>query len=382
VRVRRPAQSNASRRKFLAAVTTTTAAITGFPMIAVAQAPAVLRFQSAWPARDVFHEYALDYARKFNDMSGGRIRIEVQSASAGVKPPDLLDAVDKGQLDGCHAVPANWARKDSSFLLFGSGPAFGMSADQLLSWLDHGGGRALYEELLARVLNLNVTGFLYGPMPAQPLGWFRQPLSSAAQLKGMRVHARGAAGQIMSAMGAAVQDLPDEEIVAAARARRLDAVVYRNLTSDRTLGLHEVFPVCMMQSYHQPAQVFEILFNRKRLDALPADLRAIVRYAAQAASADLSWKATHRNSADYADMRLAPGVRFVTTPPGILRAQLKAWNGIAARSFNESPYFERVFKSQQVWARRTVSWSLDARVDARLAYDHWFAQPDKGRGPA
>jgi TRAP-type mannitol/chloroaromatic compound transport system substrate-binding protein len=350
-------------------------------MAAEAQSPAILRFQGAWSAKDVFHEYALDYARKVIDMSGGRLRVEVLSAGAVVKPPELLDAVHKGVLDGCHAVPAYWAGKDSAFSLFGSGPALGMDANLLLSWMDHGGGKALYEELYSRTMLSNVTGFLYGPMPTQPLGWFRKPLTSAAQLKGLRVHARGLPAQLFRGMGAAVRDLPDDEILPAARRGLLDGVAFNNATSDRQLGLPEVFPVCMLRSYHQPAQVFEVTLNRKRFESLPADFRAILRYAAQAASADLSSKAAHRYSADYAALRGQPKIRFLNTPAEVLRAQLRAWNVVAARELRDNPFFEKVLNSQQVWARRAVGWVLDTLVDPRMAYDHWFARQAPAGAP-
>ena len=376
VRTYPPRQSAGPRRNFLAGTAAAAgAAIAGFPMIAAAQSPAVLRFQGAWSARDIRHEYALDYARKVNDMSGGRVRIEVLAAGAVVKPTDLLDAVEKGALDGCHAVPALWARKDAAFALFGSGPALGLDANLLLSWVEYGGGRALYEELYARVLHLNVTGFLYGPLPTQPLGWFRRPLASPGELKGLRYRAAGLPGELLREMGAAVQELADEDVMAAARAGRLDAAAEGNLTPDRQLGLPEAFPVCMLQSYHQPAQVFEVLFNKKRFDALPADIRAMARYAAQAASADLSWKAADRDSADYARLRERPGTRLLKTPPEVLRAQLRAWSALAARRSRDNPSFEKILKSQQAWARRTVAWSLDTAVDPRIAYDHWFPRP-------
>lgn len=374
-----PERPVASRRRFLAAAGTG-AATAGFPMIVLAQSPVSFRFQGAWSAKDIYHEYALDYAKKVNEMSDGRLRIEVLPADTVVKPADLLDAVHKGVLDGCHAVPAYWSGKNSAFSLFGSGPALGMDANQFLAWMAYGGGRDLYDELLTRALGFDAVGFLYGPMPTQPLGWFRKPLVTAAQLKGLRMHARGMPAQLFRQMGAVVQDLPDDEIVPAARGGRLDAVAFNNATSDRQLGLPEVFPVCMLRSHHQPAQVFEVLFNRKRFDSLPADLRGIVRHAAQAASADLSWKAAHRYSTDYAELRNKPGTRFLKTPPEVLRGQLKAWNALVARGSLDNPFFERVFKSQQAWARRTVGWALDTIVDPRIAYDHWFARPAAG-GP-
>ena len=375
-------KSDASRRHFLVGAATAAggAAIAGFPMVAVAQSPVSFRFQGAWSPRDIFHEYALDYARKVNEMSGGRVRIEVLSAGAVVKPRDLLAAVEKGVLDGCHAVPAYWAGRDPAFSLFGSGPALGMDANLLLSWMEYGGGKVLYDELYARTLNLNVTGFLYGPMPTQALGWFKKPLASAAQWKGLRLHTIGMPVDLFRQMGAATQELAYEAIIPAARGGQLDGVAFSNPTSDSTLSLPEVFPVCMLQSYHQPAQVFEVLFNRKRFESLSPDLRAIARYAAQASSADMSWKAADRYSADHASLRGKAGIRLLKTPPEVLRAQLKAWSVLAARWSRDNPSFERILKSQQVWARRAVGWALDATVDPRMAYDHWFAEAGAAGG--
>jgi len=376
---RLPERPVASRRRFLAAAGTG-AATAGFPMIVLAQSPVSFRFQGAWSAKDIFHEYALDYAKKVNEMSGGRLRIEVLPAGAVVPAFDLLDAVHKGALDGCHAVPALWSGKNSAFSLFGTGPALGMDANHFLSWMEYGGGRELYNELLTRVLNLEVVGFLYGPMPTQPLGWFKKPVASAAQFKGLKYRTAGLAIDVFREMGAAVNALPEDDIVPAMKEGLIEAAEFNNASSDRVLGFPDVSKTCMLQSYHQPAETFEVLINRKQYDALPADLKAIVKYAAEAASADMSWKAIHRYSEDYAAMREKQGVKFHKTPADILRAQMKAWGVVTQRRSQENPFFEKVFKSQLAWARRTVGWAQDTIVDSRIAYDYWFAKkPATGR---
>ena len=371
-------QSRASRRRFLGAAG---AAVAVFPMEGLAQSALVLRFQSAWPATDVHHESALEYAKKFNEMAGGRARIEVLPAGAVVKPQELLDAVEKGALDGCHAQPSYWARKDPAFTLFGSGPALGLDAGLLLSWMEHGGGRQLYEELYVRVLHRNVTGFLYGPMPPSTLGWFRKPLSSAAQLKGLRYAGSGPAAEIARELGASAAEATDEEIVKAARAGRFDAAAPGDPARDRQLDLPGALPVLMLQSFHQPAPVFEVLFNRKRYEALPGDLRAVARYAAQACSADVYWKAVDQHSSEHAALRERKTARLASTPGDVLRAQLKAWSAVAARQSRDNPHYEKILKSQHAWARRVVRWRLDTAADPRIAYDHWFPETrTEGRG--
>jgi len=347
--------------------------VAGFSMIAAAQAPAVFRFQGAWSSGDIYHEFALDYARRVMDMSGGRMRIEMLAAGAVVKASDMLDAVHKGVIDGCHATPALWARKNAAFPLFGAGPALGMDTNNFLAWMRYGGGRALYDELYDRAMNLNVVGYLYGPMPPQPLGWFRRPIASPAQLKGLKFHATGLSADLFRQMGAVLDESAPGDIVAALDRGQLDGVESANPASDRQIGLAAGMRVCMMQSYYRPAGTFEILFNRKKFEALPADLQAIARHASEAASADMSWKAIHRYSSEYAEMREQRQARFVKTPIDLLRAQLRAWNAVVTRKSRDNPMFQKVFDSQLSWARRTVGWEIDSGTDPQLAYDHWFS---------
>jgi TRAP-type mannitol/chloroaromatic compound transport system substrate-binding protein len=375
-------KSNPPRRKFLAGAALGTGVAAGFPMIARAQQPITLRWQSTWPAKDIFHEYALDYAKKVNEMSGGRLRIDVLPAGAVVRAFDLIDAVAKGTLDGGHGVSAYWYGKNSAFSLFGTGPAVGMDANNFLAWMAYGGGQALYDELVQNVLNLDVVGFVYGPMPTQPLGWFKKPVQNAGQLKGLKYRTVGLSIDVFKAMGASVNALPGGEIVPAMDRGLLDAAEFNNASSDRLLGFPDVSKVCMLQSYHQPAEAFEILFNRKRYDALPTDMKSILKIAAEAASADMSWKAIHRYSQDYIEMREKQGVRFFKTPDDILRAQMRAWTTVVDEKRKENPFFAKVLDSQMAWARRTVTWSMDTLVDPRIAYNHWFGPKPAPAAPA
>ena len=203
------AETTTSRRKFLtntAAGAAGTAAM-AFPMISVAQSPITMRFQSTWPAKDIFHEYALDYAKLVNDMSGGRLKIDVLPAGSVVKAFDLLDAVSKGTLDGGHGVIAYWYGKNSALALWGSGPAFGMDPNMLLAWHEYGGGKALVQEIY-QSLGMDVTSFMYGPMPTQPLGWFKKPVTKPEDMKGLKYRTVGLAVDVFTDMGVAVNALP------------------------------------------------------------------------------------------------------------------------------------------------------------------------------
>jgi TRAP-type mannitol/chloroaromatic compound transport system substrate-binding protein len=360
------------RRKFLksAAVGTAGAAAMGFPMISSAQT-VNLRFQSTWPAKDIFHEYANDYATKVNAMSGGRLKIEVLPAGSVVKAFDMLDAVSSGTLDGGHGVLAYWYGKSPALALWGSGPAFGMDANTLLAWNQYGGGQQLLNEIY-NDLKLDVVSFPYGPMPTQPLGWFKKPIAKADDLKGLKYRTVGLSIEIFTDMGASVQALPGGEIIPAMDRGVLDAAEFNNASSDRLLGFPDVSKVNMLQSFHQSSEQFEIIFNKKKYNSLPADLQAILSYGTQAASADMSWKAIDRYSKDFVELQTKDKVKFYATPKSILVAQLNAWDKIIAKKAAELPMFKKVLDSQKAFAQRAVRWDLLVNVDMKIAYDHYF----------
>ena len=368
-----PATPQADRRKFFARATAATAgaAALGVPMVSRAQTVS-FRFQSTWPAKDIFHEYANDFAKKVNDMAGSRLKIEVLPAGAVVPAFQLLDAVNTGTLDGGHGVVAYWYGKNSAVALWGSGPAFGMDANQVLAWHYYGGGKALLDEIY-KTLNMNVVSYLYGPMPTQPLGWYKKPVTRPEDLKGLKFRTVGLAVDVFTEMGLAVNPLPGGEIVPALDRGLIDAAEFNNATSDKILGFPDVVKNCMLQSFHQSAEQFEVLFNKSKYDALPADLKATIDYAVQAASADMSWKAVHRYSQDYVEMQQKQGVKFYKTPDALLQRQLVAYDQAAEKRKDNALWVE-IETSQKRFAERAVRWDLDTNVNRRMAYNHYFGK--------
>ena len=311
--------SKSTRRYFLRGAAVATAATVAAPAVVKAQGPISMRWQSTWPSKDIFHEFANDFAKKVNDMTGGDLRIEVLPAGAVVPAFQLLDAVSKGVLDGGHGVVVYHYGKQTALALWGSGPAYGMDANMLLSWHKYGGGKDLLDKIY-KSIGANVVSYVYGPMPTQPLGWFKKPVTSVNDIKGLRFRTVGISIDVFQGMGAAVNALPGGEIVAAMDRGLLDAAEFNNATSDRILGFADVSKVCMLQSYHQNAEQFEILFNRGRFDALPDKMKATITFAVEASSADMSWKAIDRYSKDYIELQQKDKVRFYKTPDAILPA--------------------------------------------------------------
>jgi TRAP-type mannitol/chloroaromatic compound transport system substrate-binding protein len=371
-------QANAvpSRRRFLrgAAVAAAAGAAVGAPSVVKAQGPITMRWQSTWPAKDIFHEYALDYAKKVNDMTGGDLKIDVLPAGAVVPAFGLLDAVSKGTLDGGHGVLVYHYGKQTALALWGSGPAYGMDANMLLSWHKYGGGKQLLDKLY-KSINANVVSFPYGPMPTQPLGWFKKPITKFDDMKGLKFRTVGISIDLFTGMGAAVNALPGGEIVPAMDRGLLDAAEFNNATSDRILGFADVSKVCMLQSYHQNAEQFEILFNKTKFDALPDKMKALIEYAVDAASADMSWKAVDRYSKDYVELQTKDKVRFYRTPDSVLQKQLEIYDVVADKKSSDNPLFKEIVESQRAFAARAVKWDLDTNVSRRMAYNHYFGKP-------
>ena len=288
-----------------------------------AQGPISMRWQSTWPSKDIFHEFALDFAKKVNDMTGGDLKIEVLPAGAVVPAFRLLDAVSKGTLDGGHGVLVYHYGKQTALALWGSGPGYAMDANMLLAWHKYGGGKELLEKLYASI-GANVVSFPYGPMPTQPLGWFKKPVTKAEDLKGLKFRTVGISIDVFTGLGAAVNALPGGEIVAAMDRGLLDAAEFNNASSDRVLGFADVSKVCMLQSYHQNAEQFEIMFNKDKYNALPEKMRAIIANAVEAASQDMQWKAIDRYSKDYVELQTKDNVKFYKTPDAILKRSSKS----------------------------------------------------------
>jgi TRAP-type mannitol/chloroaromatic compound transport system substrate-binding protein len=360
-----------SRRKFLKGGAVAAAAAVAAPAVVKAQGPINMRWQSTWPSKDIFHEYANDFAKKVNDMTGGDLKIDVLPAGAVVPAFGLLEAVSKGTLDGGHGVLVYHYGKQNALALWGSGPTYAMDSNMLLSWHKYGGGKELLAKLYESI-GANVVSYAYAPMPTQPLGWFKKPVAKLEDLQGVKYRTVGISIDVFTGMGMAVNALPGGEIVSAMDRGLLDAAEFNNATSDRLLGFADVSKVCMLQSYHQNAEAFEITFNKDKFNALPDKMKAIINNAVEAASADMSWKAIDRYSTDYQNLQTKDNVKFYKTPDAILKKQLEVHDQVVAKKSAENPLFKEIVESQLAYARRATQWEQDTVVSRRMAYDHYF----------
>jgi TRAP-type mannitol/chloroaromatic compound transport system substrate-binding protein len=254
--------------------------------------------------------------------------------------------------------------------LFGSGPINGMDSFQTLSWIYRGGGLELYQELLNK-LNLNYVGFFANPMPTQPLGWFKKPITDASQLKGLKYRTVGLAADLFQEMGAKVTQLPGGEIIPALDRGVIDAFEFNNPTSDSRFGAQDVIKNYEMGSFHQAMEFFEIILNKKKWDAMPKDLQAIWRYGVEAASQSNYWTAMANYPKDLQKLIEKDKVSVTRTPKSVFEAQLKAWDVLTQR-LSADPFFAKVVASQRAWAKSVCQYWFLNDAPFKMGYEHVF----------
>jgi TRAP-type mannitol/chloroaromatic compound transport system substrate-binding protein len=363
-----------SRRKFLktgaVAAGAATLGTVAMPQVSRAQTT-TLRMQTSWPATDIFTEMAQQYIERVNTMAGGRLKVDLLHGGAVVHPFQVLDGVHGGQIDAAHTVTVYWYGKHKAASLFGTGPVFGFNANEGLGWIYAGGGKELFEELQTQIMKLNVKSFFAMPMPTQPLGWFKRPLKTAADMKGLKYRTVGLAADLFQAMGLAVAQLPGGEIVPAMERGVIDAFEFNNPTSDRRFGAQNVAKNYYLGSHHQATEYFEIMFNRTKFNGLPKEHQAILQYAAEAASSANEWLAFNQYSKDLQELIDKEKVTVHRTPQDIFDAEIKAWDGLIA-TLGQDPFMKKVMDSQKAWVRRVVYYTQLNATDYKGAFNHHF----------
>ena len=365
-------KQSVTRRKFVKGSAVVAAGAVGavaMPNIARA-APVTLKVQAAWGG-GIFLENAKSYVNRVHAMAGKDLKIDLLSVNSVVKTSQMQDAVHRGVLDGAHYVPAYWYSKSKAASLFGTGPCFGWSAQELLGWIQYGGGMELFNELMGS-LGLNLVSFFNSPMPAQPLGWFKEQIKDASQMKGLKYRTVGLAADVLMEMGMSVVQLPSGEIQPAMKSGLIDAAEFNNPTSDKDFGMQDVSKHYHLASFHQSQEAFEITFNKKKFQSLPGELQSILEYASEAENSNFYWHNTLRYANDLVKLKKDHGVNVYRTPDSVMTAQLKAWDVVVNRISKEDPFFAKVVKSQKDYAKKVMDYLLLNQPDYSLAYKHHF----------
>ncbi|WP_245415424.1 TRAP transporter substrate-binding protein [Hoeflea marina] len=337
----------------------------------MAQAPLVVKMQSSWPASDIWMDFARQYITRVEEMSNGRLKVDLLPAGAVVGAFQVMDAVNDGVIDASHSVSVYWYGKSKAASFFGTGPVFGGSATTMLGWFYQGGGQELYRELTQDVLGLNVVGFYGFPMPAQPFGWFKGEVNTVADIQGFKYRTVGLAADLLQSMGMSVAQLPGGEIVPAMERGVIDAFEFNNPSSDSRFGAQDVAKNYYLSSYHQASESFEFCFNKDFWEDLDPDLQAILKYSVEAASTANTALAMKEYSSDLQKLQTESGVTVHRTSKEILAAQLTAWDGLI-EELGADPFMKKIMDSQRAWVEQVSYYELMNSADLGLAYEHYF----------
>jgi TRAP-type mannitol/chloroaromatic compound transport system substrate-binding protein len=324
----------------------------------MAQAQQKVRMQTAVPSASIYFELLQRYAERVDKMSNGRLKIEVLPDGAIVPAFEILDAVDKGIVEGGYAWTHYWSGKHPAAGLFSNPMAgAGSGMDQLshVAWLLEGGGLTLLDRFYADILKLNVVPMMVQPMGPDPLGWFARPIKSLDDFKQMKYRSPpGITGEIFKEMGVAAVALPGGEIVPAAQRGTIDAAEWIGPADDRNLGLHTVWKNYYLQGLHQSTDVGEVLWNKSFYNKLSPDLQAILKTAALASMTETYAFNVARNAQAVVELREKHGVQIQGTPKEFFPEFVRATNVVLDRYAAKEPFFKEVLDSQRNFAKTVV----------------------------
>ena len=216
----------------------------------------------------------------------------------------------------------------------------------MLAWFHQGGGKELYKELTQDIMGLNIVAFYGFPMPAQPFGWFKNPVTKVADIKGFKYRTVGLAADLMQKLGMSVAQLPGGEIVPAMERGVIDAFEFNNPSSDMRFGAQDVAKNYFLSSYHQASESFEFQFNKDFFEGLAPDLQAILEHGVEAASTANTALALDNYSSDLVKLQVEHGVTVHRTSKEILDAELKAWDELIPE-LEKDPFMKKTMDSQR-----------------------------------
>jgi len=256
------------------------------------------------------------FADNVNAMSDGRLAITLYAAGELVPPFESLDAVQQGAADLAHGTPYYWVGKSQALNYFTTIP-FGLTATELAAWIAFGDGQGLWEEVYEP---FGVTPFYAGSSGVQAGGWFREPIESLDDLRGLKFRIAGLGGEVMRRLGVNVVLLPPGEITPALTSGAIDGAEWIGPWNDRAFGLYRVAKYYYVPAFHEPGPGLEIIVNRDKYAALPKDLQTILRVAAAAAAHETLADFTYHNIVSLEPLLAEEGVEVRTWPDDIVRA--------------------------------------------------------------
>jgi TRAP-type mannitol/chloroaromatic compound transport system substrate-binding protein len=363
------------RKLFIAAL----AAAAAFGAQAQAPAPKSIKMQSTWPASNTLQEHFKIFGDRVDKLTQGSIKIEAMAAGQVVPAFEVLDATNKKVIDGWHAISYYWVGKNPAAALFAAPPGgpFGMDHMDYLGWLYVGGGLQMWRDFYQNDLKLNVIVWPAHPSSPQAFGWFKKPLRSVADIKGLKCRQTGLNSEVYAKMGMAVVNMAGGEIVPAAQRGVIDCAEWVGGVEDLRLGLHQVFKYHYTPGMHENNSIGELGFNLDVWKGFTPAQQDAVNSAVNDAFIQWLTRWQKQNADAMEELVNKHGVQIRRTPPDILIASLKAWDQVAAENSAKSPTFKKVYESQREYASKVVPSKRYMFPPYSFAANYYWPQQEK-----
>jgi TRAP-type mannitol/chloroaromatic compound transport system substrate-binding protein len=365
--------------RIAATVVTLAVAFTGVTASAQQPAAKALKMQSTWPASLTLQDNFRYFAERVDKLTRGEVKIEAMAAGQIVPAFEILDATHKKVLDGGHGVAYYWVGKNKTATLFSATPAgpFGMDHFDFLGWMYEGGGMDMYWEFYRDILKLNIVAWPIGGSSPQAFGWFKRPIKSLADFKGMKCRQTGIVAEIYQRMGMQTVNMPGGEIVPSAQRGVIDCAEWVGGIEDLRLGLPQVWKYHYTPGMHESNSMLEVIMNGDVWKGLTPHQQEAVRSAVSETFLRWGVKWQKQNADAIEEMRTKHGTQILRTPPEILIEFLKTWDKMAAEEAAKDPFFKKVLESQRVYAAKVVPAKRFMYPPYSFAANYYFPEQKK-----
>ena len=309
-----------------------------------------LKLATSWPAHFPIMGTGVDrFAKRCFELSGGSLEIKVYPKNILVPALQVFDATSAGQIDAFHSGVYYWKGKNSAFSIFGGMP-LGLTSEEMLTWLKFGGGMELWRELYGKFNLYPLVGGSTGP---QMGGWFKKPINSLADLKGLKMRIPGLGGEVLKLLGVNPILLPAGEIYTSLERGTIDATEWVGPALDRMMGFDKAAEY-YYTAWHEPGSILEITFNKDRWEKLSSEHQAIITAASEEMTATMIQEFRYENAKSLASM--PKNVQIKTFPKEIMDAAKVALQEVLKDESAKNIDFKRILKNYNNFSKLNKEW--------------------------
>ena len=318
----------------------------------------LIKLATSWPAHFPIMGVGVErFAQRLKDISGGSLEVKLYPKNVLVPALAVFDACSSGQIDAFHSGPYYWKGKNSAFSLY-SGIPFGFTAEEINSWMLFGGGLDLWREQYAKY---NLHPFMGGNTNIQMGGWFRKPIESLEDMKGLKMRIPGLGGEVFAKMGVNPILLPAGEIYTSLERGVIDATEWVGPALDIKMGFYKVAPY-YYSGWHEPGSILELTFNKKSWKNLAFEHQSMIEVASSEMNSNMTYE-FHAENIHALQKLQELNVNIMQYPTEVIDAGKVALNEVIAELSAKNKDFKKVYASIENHLKLSKQWS-----DSSLRY--------------